>query len=203
MIDGCRRGDREAQRRLYEDTSPKIYRLMLRMTRHPDDAFDLTQETYVRALTQIEQFDARSSLTTWVFRIAVNQALQFLRRRDLGRAKVQDLRERQAGAAGADPRDTRIDVRQALTTLEVDEQAILLLRYHEGLSYQEIADVLECAGGTVASRLNRSRQRLKSRLQESYGPAEESDPAKHLRVSGSDTTLRQSRIESESDSLPG
>ena len=89
LIDGCRRGDREAQRRLYEETSQKIYRLMLRMTRHSDDAFDLTQEAYVRALSQIDQFDARSSLTTWLYRIAVNQALQFLRRRELGQEKMQ------------------------------------------------------------------------------------------------------------------
>ncbi len=75
IVAGCKQGDREAQRQLYDLTSERIHRLMLRMTRSADDAFDLTQEAYMRAFTQIGQFDGRSSLGTWLYRIAVNQAL--------------------------------------------------------------------------------------------------------------------------------
>lgn len=181
LVAGCRRGDRAARHQLYDLTSEKIHRLMLKMTRNPDDAFDLTQEAYVRAFTQIDQFDGRSSLTTWLYRIAVNQALQFLRRARTGREKMNVVRGAAKSSVDGQGNITRIDVHDALATLEADEQAILLLRYHEGLSYEQIAETLGCAGGTVASRLNRARHRLKERLEKSYGPAEEKDRAEHLR----------------------
>ncbi|MCH8878870.1 MAG: sigma-70 family RNA polymerase sigma factor [Planctomycetes bacterium] len=179
LVEACRRQDRSAQRQLYELTSEKIYRLMLRMTRNADDAFDLTQDAYVRVFTQIEQFDGRSSLATWVYRIAVNLALQFLRRARTGREKLDIVRQTARASSNDQRHITRIDVRGALAALDADEQAILLLRYHEGHSYQEIAEVLECAEGTVASRLNRARQKLKDRLSASYGPSEENTAAGH------------------------
>ncbi len=201
LVAGCKEGDRDAQRQLYDLTSQKIHRLMLRMTRSADDAFDLTQEAYMRAFTQIDQFDGRSSLGTWLYRIAVNQALQFLRRAKLGRQKMQIVRERHVPETGLDARDTRLDVRAALETLEADERAILLLRYHEGLSYQEIADVLGCAEGTVASRLSRGRQKLKNRLSESYGLGEGTEPAGHLNPAAKEALVDHRRSEAESDQL--
>lgn len=201
LVVGCRQGDRDAQRRLYDLTSEKIHRLMLRMTRSPDDAFDLTQEAYMRAFSQIDQFDGRSSLGTWLYRIAVNQALQFLRRAKLGQQKMQVVRERHVPETGLDARDTRIDVRAALGTLDADERAILLLRYHEGLSYQEIADVLGCAEGTVASRLSRGRQKLKDRLSESYGLGEGTEPAGHLSHVAGETVADRRQSGAQPDEL--
>ena len=75
LVDGCRKGEREAQRELYARTCERIYALLLRMTRHPEDAFDLAQDTYLRAFARIGQFDGRSSLATWLYSIAVTQAL--------------------------------------------------------------------------------------------------------------------------------
>ena len=198
---GCKKGDRDAQRQLYDLTSQRIHRLMLRMTRSADDAFDLTQEAYMRAFTQIDQFDGRSSLGTWLYRIAVNQALQFLRRTKLGRQKMQIVRERHVPETGLDARDTRLDVRAALATLDADERAILLLRYHEGLSYQEIGDVLGCAEGTVASRLSRGRQKLKDRLSASYGLGEESELAGHLNHETGEAVADRRRPGAPSDQL--
>ena len=88
MVEGCRRGDRQAQRDLYETTSDRVFGLLLRMTGSKDDAFDLSQETYLKAFSQIEKFEGRSSIATWLYRIAVNEALQFLRRAETKRANV-------------------------------------------------------------------------------------------------------------------
>ncbi len=201
LVEGCRRGDRDAQRRLYDLTSEKIYRLMLGMTQHPDDAFDLTQEAYVRAFTQIGQFQEKSSLVTWLFRIAVNQALQFRWRASMSCEKLRVL-SRHGEASFDDERHiVQLDVQGALATLDPDEQAVLLLRYQEGLSYQQMADVLGCAEGTVASRLNRARQQLKTRLQESYGPEEESDSAEHLYHKETDVVASHRHIGTRSDRL--
>jgi RNA polymerase sigma-70 factor (ECF subfamily) len=201
LVEGCRRQDRSAQRQLYDLTSEKIHRLMLRMTRNAEDAFDLTQDAYVRAFTQIDQFDGRSSVATWIYRIAVNQALQFLRRARTGRAKLDDVR--QVASEGVDDQRyvTQFDVRGALAALDPDEQAILLLRYHEGHSYGQIASILECAEGTVASRLNRARQKLKDCLSASYGPPEENEPAGHPSKQETEVPVGRRGAETESDQL--
>ncbi len=176
LIRQCREGDREAQRALYERTSERVYRLLLRMTANPDDAFDLAQEAYLKAFTRIDQFDGRSSLATWLYRIAVNEALQFLRRASRMRVKTQAIAAEHRPGPDADHSMVKLDIQSALETVSPNDRAMLLLRYQEGLDYRAIAEVMDCAAGTVASRLNRARQGLRDILQKSYGSTEEDDP---------------------------
>ena len=169
LIDRCRAGERDAQRELFERTSTRIYRLLLRMTGDPDDAADLTQETYVKGLQGLDQFDGRSEIGTWFYRIAINQALRFRRRKTTSTIRMEEL-----AATGPtevqDPKtDVRLDVQEAMAELASEDRAILLLRYQEELDYRGITKVLECAEGTVASRLNRARERLRGILRRSYG----------------------------------
>ncbi len=180
LVDRCRLQDREAQRVLFEQTSSRVYGLLLRMTRNPEDAFDLTQEVYLKAFARIEQFDGRSALSTWLHRIAVNEALQFQRRGKSIRLKTEQLalrteKERDDREATA----LRLDIEDALAKLEPPDQVIILLRHQDGLDYRTIAQVLDCAEGTVASRLNRARDRLREYLRESYDRGEESDASVH------------------------
>lgn len=180
LIKGCKRGDREAQHELYVHTSDKIYRLLLRMTRNPDAAFDLAQDAYLRAFSRIEQFNGDSSLGTWLYRIAVNEALQFMRRRDT-LPLLSEASPLEASTPNEGERNTtRMDVKAALDLLDTRDRTILILRYQEGLDYREIAEVLDCAAGTVASRLNRARDRLRQVLGGGYGTSEEMANAKHL-----------------------
>jgi len=169
LIDRCRAGEREAQRELFERTSTRIYRLLLRMTGDPDDAADLTQETYVKGFQGLNQFDGRSEIGTWFYRIAINQGLQFGRRKRTSALKMEGLAATRPTEV-QDPRtDVRLDVQRAMAELASEDRAILLLRYQEELDYRDIAEVLECAEGTVASRLNRARERLRGILRRSYG----------------------------------
>lgn len=180
LIQGCKRGDREAQHELYIRTSERIYGLLLRMTRNPDAAFDLAQDAYLRAFGRIGQFNGDSSLGTWLYRIAVNEALQFMRRKGT-RAHHADVIPLDASATNeGDHVTTRMDVKGALDRLDEADRTILVLRYQDGLDYREIADVLDCATGTVASRLNRARDRLRQILGGGYGISEEMAKAKHL-----------------------
>lgn len=169
LIDRCKIGAPDAQRHLFEQTSPRIYRLLLRMTGNSDDAADLTQETYVKGFQRLAQFNGRCTAGTWFFRIAVNEALQLRRRRKIGTSKLRTLALSQPTASEGADADSRLDLEAALAELTPDERALLLLRYQEELDYRGIADVLECAEGTVASRLNRARQRLRAILQKGYG----------------------------------
>jgi len=139
------------------------------MIGNSDDASDLTQETYVKGLQRLEQFDGRSAIASWFYRIAINEALQFRRRRSVETVKLQTLVTKGPTEAHRPATDLRLDIDDALSEVPAEDRALLLLKYQEGLDYHEIAKVLECAEGTVASRLNRARERLRELLRKSYG----------------------------------
>ncbi len=168
LIERCRAGEKEAQRRLFEQTSERIYRLLLRMTGSPEDASDLTQDTYIKGLQRLDQFDGRSAIASWFYRIAVNEALQFRRRRSVETLKLRALAPIRPTEAERPATDLRLDIESALVEISLEDRALLLLRYQEELDYRGIAEVLECAEGTVASRLNRARDRLRELLRKSY-----------------------------------
>ncbi len=185
LVRGCREGDRAAQRALYELHVGPIYRLALRLTRSEEDAFDLTQETFVRALLRLASFDGRCRLRTWLYRVAVNEWLQFLRRQRTEQVHLKALAaERAARGEGRADRHAP-DVGAALTRISDEHRLVLLLRYHENLSYDEIAEVLGVPAGTVASRLNRARAELRAALGcRSPGGGEETATRAHPTVQG-------------------
>lgn len=199
LIEGCRRGDRAAQRELYVRTSERIYRVLLKITRDPDRAFDLAQETYLKALSKIDQFVGRSSLATWLYRIAVNEALHAARRAAVAKSASAALRVTSLTDPSTDQAATRLDVGEALAQLPEADRAILVLRYQEGLDYAAIAEITGLADGTIASRLNRARQRLRDILKPGYGSREETDSRAHPTIEGRNFSENNARPASPSD----
>ena len=135
-----------------------------------EDAADMAQETLLKAWRALQRFDGRSSLGTWLYRIAVNTCLDELRRRkNRTTVSIQNLAEK-----GWEPEDEggdfversiqREEVRQALRELPDDYRTVLILRDIQGFSYDEIADILACPVGTVRSRLNRARGNMVKKL---------------------------------------
>ncbi len=173
LIARLRRGDREAQRELYEATSGRIYGVLLKITRNKDVALELAQETYLRAFTRFKDFTGRSSPEGWLYRIAVNEALQYLRRQKSEGEHMRALWHRRGRYSGEAAAALRLDVQAVLARLDPIDRTILVLRYQEGMDYRTIAQVLECEAGTVASRLNRARARLREKLADAYAPREE------------------------------
>jgi len=169
LIDRCKIGERDAQRELFERTANRVYRLLLRMVGNPDDALDLTQDTYVKGFLALAQFDGRSQIDTWFYRIAINNALQFQRRGATARRRSEEIFSKVANEAQPTTTELRLDLESAMSRLCPEDRLILLLRYQDELDYGAIAQVLQCSGGTVASRLNRARNRLRVILGESYG----------------------------------
>ncbi len=179
LIAGCRRGDRKAQRVVYDRHADGVYRIALRLTRNEQDAFDVAQETFVRAFERIGSFDERSRLGTWLYRIATNEALQLFRRRDTEQRHLRLVSEQQARTTRPESEAAHQEVEDALGQLSELHRVILVLRYQEGLGYDEIADVLEIAPGTVASRLNRARAELRRLLGDTGTDMEEEASEKH------------------------
>lgn len=162
-VAACRRGDQIAQRRLYESAHQNIYRLMVRMV-GLQDAADMTQQVFLQAFRKLDQFSGRSQFGTWIYRVAVNEALQHLRR----------SRRSRVGVLEHEPMDSSPDSNKNFADKELLEKALarldpvlrsaFMLREIEGLSYCEIAEALQIPEGTVGSRLNRARQELKQHL---------------------------------------
>ncbi len=185
LVKRCRNGDRDAQHEFYNQTSDRIYRLCLRMTQSQDVAFDLAQETYLKAFSRIGQFNGESSLASWLYRIAVNEALQFLRRKGPVRLGGNtDLAAQMENESDLQGKAVALDVAEALSRLDPPDRAMLLLRYQEGLDYRAIATVMGCPAGTVASRLHRARQRAREFLAGGYDLTEETPAAPHQRKGG-------------------
>jgi RNA polymerase sigma-70 factor (ECF subfamily) len=166
LVEKCSRGDREAQRELYQRYVDQIYRLVLRVAGNPQDAFDLTQDTFVTAFQTIASFGGRARIGTWLYRIAMNHALQLFRRRRTEQKHLRAHGELTAQVITPPTAAVRAEVDDTLSKLSEEHRMILMLKYQEGMSYEEIARVLECPPGTVASRLNRARDQLRRLLEE-------------------------------------
>ena len=163
VLAGCRSSERGAQQRLYELCHRQVYRLMVRMV-GLQDAADVTQQVFLQVFHKIAQFSGHSKFETWLYRLATNEALQHLRRGQ--RWKFQALSH--DPMSHHHPKEERNEQRelldQALANVEPELRAIFVLREVEGLSYREIAQVIEIPEGTVGSRLNRARRELQQQL---------------------------------------
>jgi RNA polymerase sigma-70 factor (ECF subfamily) len=184
LVERCRRGDSAAMERLILKYQNRIYNTILKMCANADDAAELTQETFVKIIENIDKFAGRSSFYTWAFRVAVNLTLNFCQRSvraghislDAGgserdqRAKVQ-LKEFLSDDSSPDPAAVAQNkelceiVVRALTKLDEPQRAVVVLRDIEGMSYAQIAEVLNLQLGTVKSRLSRARSNLKEILE--------------------------------------
>lgn len=163
IIAGCKRQDRAAQSALYVLTADRIYRLLLRMTGRAEDAFDLSQEAFLKVFQSIDRFDGRSSVATWVYQIALNEGRQFLRSRGRERLRLQRWQEQDAGRNGGLGDADRLALRELVEQLPEPERTLVVLRHFEALSYDEISRLTEQPAGTVASVLYRARNWLRSR----------------------------------------
>lgn len=165
LVPACQQGDRHAQRQLYEQCRERVFRLVNRMV-GTQEAPDLVQQVFLQTFRMIGQFSGRSRFETWLYRLAVNECLQFLRQSS--RKSCAELGHEPADRSPA--HTLRVQHRdlldQGLQRLDPELRCIFLLREVEGLAYREIAEALEISEGTVASRLNRARVELKERLVE-------------------------------------
>jgi RNA polymerase sigma-70 factor, ECF subfamily len=169
-------GDREALAPLKERHHRRLYRVALAYLRHPDDALDAVQETFVKAFVHAPRWDGAADVAPWLTRIAVNQSIDIYRRGRRRRAAEEPLDDA-AGAprplAVGDPsperqmlgREIGERVGSALRTLPERQRAVFVLRHYEELSLDEIARTLGMSLGTVKSSLHRAMARMRERLQ--------------------------------------
>jgi RNA polymerase sigma-70 factor (ECF subfamily) len=170
VIDACRLGDREAFRVLYEAYSDKVYSMALYFF-HGDaaTAADVTQHVFLKLITNIRQFRGESGFPTWLYRFVVNACVDRTRSGD-ARAQNTDPAVLEALPAPSSVEDEferdelAHSVQTAVSALAPKIRIAILLRYFDDLSYAEMAEVLKCSIGTVASRLSRGHEILARQL---------------------------------------
>ena len=182
-LEALREGDRAEFARLVESHSPLVYRLGYKLLGNPQDAEDVLQETFIKAFRHLEHFDGRSSLSTWLYRIATNEALMILRRKhpemvsveEPGRMESDDQEPMQIIDWCCVPEvelmstESRTHLDQAIEKLPANLKVVFLLRDIEGLSTRETADVLNISETAVKTRLSRARLRLREELSYYFG----------------------------------
>lgn len=178
-VEALKTGDREAFATLVESTSTQIYRLALRILGDEQDAEDVLQETYIKAFRSLPDFEGRSSLTTWLYRIAANEALMLIRKRKPQTQSVDedssfDSDTESEGMEIADfcclpegellSAESRRFLDQAVQNLPENLRVVFVMRDQEGLSIQETAFALGLSENNVKTRLLRARLKLRQEL---------------------------------------
>lgn len=185
LIKQYQKGDSTALERLVLKYQNRIYNVILKMCADPDDAAELTQETFVKVIENLDKFEGRSSFYTWTFRIAVNLTLNHCQRnsklafrsldeeqqqQDDGNVK-QVLKDFLSDDSSPDPaaevqsKELYRLAAKVLMGLDEEHRAVIVLRDIEGMSYARIAEVLDIELGTVRSRLSRARSKMRDILE--------------------------------------
>jgi RNA polymerase sigma-70 factor, ECF subfamily len=179
VIEACQQGDREAFRELFEMHKDRVWMIALHFTGDDAAARDIAQQVFLKLFTVIGQFRHESSFTTWLHRLVVNACLDERRRRSrfisfdfFGRGDNEEdsiaMDGKFAEPSRQEDRYSQLElsaaVKAAVKELKPKLRIAILLKYFEGLSYDEMARVLDCSPGTVASRLNRGHKELARKL---------------------------------------
>ncbi|MGH7965289.1 MAG: sigma-70 family RNA polymerase sigma factor [Candidatus Binatia bacterium] len=181
LVRRFKEGDRQAFRELVERYQRKAVAIALGMLHDREDALEVAQEAFAKVFTNIQQFKEEASFYTWLYRILVNLAIDrqrqksrqpLLERNDPEEGESSSRIDAMPAEAGADPYEQIKDkelgehIHAAIAELTPAHKAVILLREVEGLSYEEISEILQCSRGTVMSRLHYARKRLQLLLRD-------------------------------------
>jgi len=169
-----------------EEYRSRVYQTAYGIIQNADDAKDITQEVFLKVYTKMDTFKGLASLSTWIYRITVNAAIDMIRKRKPNvytgfREEISREETNDPGFSGATrftspfnatyQGEIRKLIQEAFMRLSPDHRVTLVLREIEGLSYQQIAETLECSTGTVMSRLHYARKKMQKLLAPAWRPA--------------------------------
>lgn len=176
LVEKTKLGERNAYAELVELYKDKIYNYLYRLTGSQEDAEDLAQETFLRAYAKLDTFDLSLRFSPWLYRIAQNAAIDMMRKRrpmiQLDYFPSEDDGPGEWQIASTDPgpdeqvgfQQFKLEIEDAIMALPINYRSLLLLRYTEELSYEDLARTLELPLTTVKTRLHRAREALRNHL---------------------------------------
>lgn len=184
LVKRCQAGDSEAFDELVTRYRTRIFAMIYNMVHNEQDAWDLAQDSFVKAWKSIKRFHGRSSFYTWIYRIVMNVTIDWLRKKQIKGAglefddaiQLKEVNPASKTLPKADPlpyeRMERTEIRaridNAIEQLSPEHRAVILMKETEGMQYHEIAESLGCSIGTVMSRLFYARKKLQALLKDVY-----------------------------------
>ena len=171
LVERCRAGDLAAFEELYRAHAGRLFSVACRMLGNPSDAEDLLQEIFLSAHRKLDGFRGESALGTWLYRLAMNHCLDFLRSRSARTGQLTDPLDDDPGSYEpgrrglAEQTVSKIDLERALARLPEGCRAAFVLHDVEGLEHREVAVALGIAEGTSKSQVHKARLRLRALLQ--------------------------------------
>jgi RNA polymerase sigma-70 factor (ECF subfamily) len=187
LVEKARQGDKRAFGLLVEKYQRRLYRLLSRMVKDPEEVEDIAQETFIKAYRALPNFRGDAAFYTWLYRIGVNTAKNYLATRKKAMPTVSDQAlddedepdERLVAQDIATPesellsKQIAIAVNEAVEALPEELRSAITLREMEGLSYEEIAELMNCPIGTVRSRIFRAREAIAAKLRPMLGTSQD------------------------------
>ena len=168
LLAECKNGSRDAFESLYLRHQKRVYSIALNFFGGDDSlAKDITQQVFLKIFAKVSDFRGDSEFTTWLYRMTVNACIDEQRKRSRFFSIENffgEFRVKRTPDDKFQQKQISDEVQKAVAKLKAEYRLPILLKYVEGLSYQEIADVLECSIGTISSRLNRGHKLLASKL---------------------------------------
>ena len=170
LVARCRAGDLAAFEEIYRAHSGKLYSVACRMLGNPADAEDLLQEIFLSAHRKLDGFRGESALGTWLYRLATNQCLDYLRSRAAKTNHVTDALDDEPSLSDARSRGiaertvAKMDLERAIARLPEGARAAFVLHDVQGLEHREVAEALGIAEGTSKSQVHKARLRLRAFL---------------------------------------
>lgn len=164
LVRDCRKGDRRALEALVKRFERPVYNAAFRILGNPDDAADVTQTTFLKLFSNLGRYNPQFRLFSWVYRIAVNEALHQLDRRKPSES-LEEMPDSDTCETAAVQHQLHREIQAVLMELNEDHRVVIVLRYFGDLSYGEMGEILELPDKTVKSRLYSARQQLKSLLE--------------------------------------
>ncbi len=184
LVRRCQAGDTEAFDELVTRYRTRVFGMIYNMVHSEQDAWDLAQDSFLKAWRSIKRFRGRSSFYTWIYRIVMNVTIDWLRKKQIKGAGTEfddAIQLRQVDPASktvpkteALPYETmerdeiRVRIDKAIAQLSSEQRAVILMKEIEGMQYHEIAEALGCSIGTVMSRLFYARKKLQTLLRDVY-----------------------------------
>ena len=181
LVEALKAGDEAAFRELVETRQGLVYNTVLGLVQNAEDAEDVSQEVFIKVFESVRQFKGESAFTTWLYRVAVTTALEFLRKKKRKKrfafltslfaedqSPLHDPPDFVHPGVQMDNREKARILFQAIQKLPENQRIAFSLHKVEGLSYQEVADVMPTTVAAVESLIHRARQNLKKILQDYY-----------------------------------
>lgn len=166
LIQDCRNGDRQALGSLVRRYERPVYNAAYRMLGNPDEAADVAQTTFLKAFEHLDRFNPKYKFFSWIYRIAVNESINLLNRRN----RMVELGDQEVSPARgpedlADCGQLGSQVQSVLLELTEDQRAVIVLRHFVECSYRQMGQILQIPEKTVKSRLFSARQKMKVLLE--------------------------------------